>query len=646
MKLLYLHVRDLESLYKDTCIHFDPKWRFEEKGDEIWCSRSEVAELPNGFFSIGGKSPIEGVTAIVGKNGCGKTSLACLLKDIRSGGKFQYDFTLIYEGVLPTSTDKDKRYWIVHSYREGDSGARVRYVDPIQLSVDGCSFKLELKEVPSFISLENFTDYVYFSPHFTTENPFLWTNGDMINLSTTGLFVQDPISLYQREERRTAAPTDVSLGGYAFDERRRILEFAAAFYALPKSQRKTVPFPLPLRVRLMADGQTLARMRRLFEGKKDGLIRENREQADKAIHDLYSKLMNACEKILSVIAMYERGCLTAQLFIVFAVAHCSDMSLLDSYHEGKFHDAFGAELLELFDEKFNELIREDAALAGYLCKRLRTVHGKLKRREGKESDDAARSEDALNMFLQWRQLIAGHGPQYDALGGSQLVVELSEKKRTRTLCEVMRFHRRSMLFSTSLVLDFAPAISSGEMAYMTLFGRLASHFVYGRVDNLSRENKRDVVVFADEAETTLHPEWQRGLFWNLLWFFENFASEFRIHLIVASHSPVFLSDIPVGHCVFLERTAGKDGDFTHIVDVLEKARGLNFTNTFAANIFDLYYLSFFLEEGTIGKFASMKLKQLQECNGEMDEKSKRETLALIGDSFVRNYLRNGMKFNG
>lgn len=33
MKLLYLHVRDSKSLYKDTCIHFDPTWRFEEKGE-------------------------------------------------------------------------------------------------------------------------------------------------------------------------------------------------------------------------------------------------------------------------------------------------------------------------------------------------------------------------------------------------------------------------------------------------------------------------------------------------------------------------------------------------------------------------------------------------------------------------------------
>lgn len=644
MKLLYLHVRHPESLYKDACIHFDPKWRFEEKGEEIWCSRSEVEELPKRFFSNGGKSPIEGVTAIVGKNGCGKTSLACFLNDIRSGGTSQYEFTLIYESKLPWEKEDSKRYWFAYSYRMKDSGPRYQFVS-LPSDIEGCRV-VPFKDVAYPFSLENFTDYVYFSPHFTTENPFHGTNGNMINLSTTGLFVQDPLAFYQREELRTAAPTDVTLGGYAFDERRRILEFAAAFYALPKSQRKEVPFPLPLRVRLMADGQTLARMRRLFEGKKEGLIRENREQADEAIHDVYSRLTNTCDKILSVIAMYERGCLTAQVFIVFVVAHCSDMSLLDSYHGGKFHDALGAELLELFDGEFNGLIRDDVALADHLCKRLRTVHGNLKRSEGKGSDDAVRSEDALNMFLQWRRLIAGHGPQYDALGGSQLVVELSEQKRTRTLCEVMRFHRRSMLFSTSLVLEFAPAISSGEMAFMTLFGRLASHFVYGRVDNVSRENKRDVVVFADEAETTLHPEWQRGLFWNLLWFFENFAPDFRIHLIVASHSPVFLSDIPVGHCVFLERAKGKDGYFTHTVDILEKARGLNFTNTFAANIFDLYYLSFFLEEGTIGKFASMKLKLLQDPESGMEQKEKQAVVSLVGDSFVRTYLRNGLKING
>lgn len=52
MKLLCLHVCDLGSLYKGTCIRFDPKWRFEEKGEAILCSRAEGDALDEVAFAI------------------------------------------------------------------------------------------------------------------------------------------------------------------------------------------------------------------------------------------------------------------------------------------------------------------------------------------------------------------------------------------------------------------------------------------------------------------------------------------------------------------------------------------------------------------------------------------------------------------
>lgn len=149
MKLLYLHVRHSESLYKDACIHFDPKWRFEEKGEEIWCSRSDVEELPKGFFSIGGKSPIDGVTAIVGKNGCGKTSLACFLNDIRGGGRFRYEFTLIYETTLPWDKDDGKRYWFAYLYRMKDTGPRYQFVS-LPSDIEGCQV-VPFKDVRNYL---------------------------------------------------------------------------------------------------------------------------------------------------------------------------------------------------------------------------------------------------------------------------------------------------------------------------------------------------------------------------------------------------------------------------------------------------------------------------------------------------------------
>ncbi len=79
-------------------------------------------------------------------------------------------------------------------------------------------------------------------------------------------------------------------------------------------------------------------------------------------------------------------------------------------------------------------------------------------------------------------------------------------------------------------------------------------------------------------------------------------------------------------------------------------------DTFAANVFDLYRLSFFMDEGTVGKFASMKVNGLlrkvssrkelfnDQCLPVADEDMER-IVKLIGDPFIRHYLirRLGIK---
>lgn len=636
MKLLYLRFADPNSLYKNTRIHFDSYWKFSEKGTEIFCTRTNTEDLPDRFFSVGNDgSPIEGVTAIVGKNGCGKTTLACFLKDIRGSGKHDYDFTLIYEGVLPCSNDKDRRYWIVHSYQRGEQGVRVRFAEIPKGSPR--RERLALTEVPNYISLENFTDYVYFSPHFTTENPFRGISGDMVNLSTTGLFVQNPLSMYRQLQLQSGVKPDVTLSSYAFDERRRVLEFAAAFYQLSEERRKSVPFPMPLRVALDADEDTLQQMRRFFSNKRKELEAEKQALGGSPDTGYFDQVCDCCEKVNSVIEMASTCFLVPMVFITYVASHCSDWNLLGGYHGDEFGDAFGFEMVKVCLEKLSPFLHDDLGASDCICKELWRLRRKFYRRGREMEANYKYCTAALAFFLKFRKLVRRSPPRHEGID-RRLVAELSDADVFKFLREAVRYHRGAMLFSPAIKMEFGPAISSGEMAYLTLFGRLASHFIYGRAEDASRGLKKDVVVFVDEAETTLHPEWQQGLFWNLLWFFENFARDFRIHLIVSSHSPVFLSDIPAGHCVFLERAPSASGAEIQTVDVLKQARKLNFTNTFAANIFDLYYLPFFLRQGTIGRFAAGKLHQIQGASSSMDPKTRQKLIDLVGDTFVRNYL--------
>ena len=184
------------------------------------------------------------------------------------------------------------------------------------------------------------------------------------------------------------------------------------------------------------------------------------------------------------------------------------------------------------------------------------------------------------------------------------------------------------------------------MSYLTLYGRLASHFIYGNSVAASDKPKKDAVVFIDEAETTLHPVWQKNLLWNVLWFFENFAKGFNVHLIMATHSPMLLSDVPLSHCIMMERWGtGRDAR-TVCSDLRTNKSFLGLTSTFAANIFDLYKASFFMDDGLVGKLAQKKLDSLMVkakhiIEGATDEKMDEndwQVLESVGDPQAKRYF--------
>lgn len=148
----------------------------------------------------------------------------------------------------------------------------------------------------------------------------------------------------------------------------------------------------------------------------------------------------------------------------------------------------------------------------------------------------------------------------------------------------------------------------------------------------------NLVVFIDEAETAFHPEWQRELIRRMILFFGVFAKDWHVHLIFSTHSPILLSDVPSGNVVFLKkennRLIVKNGD--------ER-------KTFAANVFDLYRDSFFMEHGTIGAFAETKVNSLlkklrllgsrEATYSAPDELEEDLRLAkLIGDPFISHLV--------
>lgn len=177
-------------------------------------------------------------------------------------------------------------------------------------------------------------------------------------------------------------------------------------------------------------------------------------------------------------------------------------------------------------------------------------------------------------------------------------------------------------------------MSAGERQYLYTF----STYIYHVLNLLSiqeshRVRYRNINLILDEVEICFHPEFQRRFVYELLGYikrlFMNRNASFNI--LIATHSPFILSDIPQSNILYLE-----DGKMVMPEDI---------KNPFAANICDILYQSFFLKQGFVGEFARKKIKRIIERllpGGHFHDDSEAEyhlLMELIGDPFLKMQLQ-------
>jgi hypothetical protein len=186
-------------------------------------------------------------------------------------------------------------------------------------------------------------------------------------------------------------------------------------------------------------------------------------------------------------------------------------------------------------------------------------------------------------------------------------------------------------------LDFEWPLSSGEQAFLNVFSRLYSRGD-GEVFGSNVKLTKRVLLLIDEGELYFHPEWQRRFIDTLIRFLSVvYGSERRVQILLTSHSPFILSDLPNYSTIFLQRS----GKWTNVID--GQTAGFS---TLSANIHDLLANGFFLK-ANIGEFALQKLndaitrlKALQVHSGE------EPTNSLINRNEEIEYLHSIIKLVG
>lgn len=187
------------------------------------------------------------------------------------------------------------------------------------------------------------------------------------------------------------------------------------------------------------------------------------------------------------------------------------------------------------------------------------------------------------------------------------------------------------------ILSYNPLkeFSSGQRQLLSLFARF-----YWAKDEITLSEIKEygilgesIIIFIDEGEVALHPEWQREFFNKISSFLSELFSDKNIQIILTTHSPFVLSDIPKNDILFLNNSTGNLN-----ISNLEKE------NTFGANIYSLLSDSFFMDN-TMGKFSENKIKEiikiLTSDHSHYNDKMLNETQFIIdsiGEPIIKEQL--------
>lgn len=185
------------------------------------------------------------------------------------------------------------------------------------------------------------------------------------------------------------------------------------------------------------------------------------------------------------------------------------------------------------------------------------------------------------------------------------------------------------------------ALSSGEQQLVHTIQSVVYHLNNIQSVHLGKGERfkyRNVNIIYDEIELYFHPDYQRRFIADLLKEFERFYIGSQkgiesINIILLTHSPFILSDIPSNNILLLDSDK-KKRTIPKIPD----------SQTFAANINELLADSFFLKGTLIGQHAENKIA---ESIGNIKEKKispiDDQIFELVGDSFLKVSLENFKK---
>lgn len=227
-----------------------------------------------------------------------------------------------------------------------------------------------------------------------------------------------------------------------------------------------------------------------------------------------------------------------------------------------------------------------------------------------------KNKEIINSFIRGYEALMNLPSKAFSTGERiEVVTEHSHQNNVTSLMTIPRFFD----------FEWTPKLSSGEKAYLQLYSR-----IYNAIKiNSNRTDNDNLLILIDEGELYFHPEWQRTYIDTLEKFikalYDNFGTKVNYKIILTSHSPFVVSDLPKENVILLGEEQGE------------------LQNTFGANIYSLFKNSFFLKS-SLGEFAQNKIKGvINDLSGEFSLSAERLAeikyiISSIGEPLIKDKL--------
>lgn len=173
------------------------------------------------------------------------------------------------------------------------------------------------------------------------------------------------------------------------------------------------------------------------------------------------------------------------------------------------------------------------------------------------------------------------------------------------------------------------SMSSGERQVLVAISYVLYHLknLQSVEDSNFRVLYHHVCLVFDEVELYFHPDYQRRflsmLIESLSWTKIDRRKIRSIHILIATHSPFILTDVLTERTLYLK----------------EGRREIVEAQTFGGNYYDLLDNSFFFQTTAIGEISARATRRWIKRHDENLRPVTEEEMAMVGDPFVRDYLK-------